>query len=391
MEQKIKFILIGVAGFAVIFLFLFMQTASSRKQIMRQRDDLIKENSSLGNKIEKMQSAFRDYESRISSLGKELDKSSREKEELQGRLDQASKAKDELTERIKSLQSQLAQAAKQGPAAPQQQSTGDAYWGSVLKAKTDLELQLANIRAELKKIQINNEQLQREKSTLDLDAKNLKVENDDLKRQVDYNQKVMDSIAQELARERNDKNKIQEAFRTIKSENSLLVRQLTSLNSRKVNLERKLQQVQEEKNGLERRFGELETMLSDKLVQIDGIRKQVNISAGQSQQNTAVSQENAGGDSAVELSPIVVRPQGETRGAGPAGSLTARVLKVDRDNNFVIIDQGEETGVRIGNTFYVYRDGEKIARLEVIKTSKTVSACDIKDETASVRVGDKIK
>jgi hypothetical protein len=66
-------------------------------------------------------------------------------------------------------------------------------------------------------------------------------------------------------------------------------------------------------------------------------------------------------------------------------------MAVNRDNNFVIIDLGEETGINVGNSFQVYRDGKSIANIEAIQVRSDMAACDIKKETRPIKVGDIVK
>lgn len=381
MEQKIKFILIGLIGVLVIATFLLAQTFNSKQLVLRERDELKKENSSLSSKIEKIESSLRDYENKISSLKREIDRVSQEKQEIEKKYELTKKAQEELLEKFKTQQTKLV-AMPQAEVLPQ---TTEAYWAGILKAKTDLELQLDNLRNELKSTQISNEQLQREKSTLDLDINNLKREKEDLGRQLEYNKKLMDSIAQELVREKNDRIQIENSFKSIKSENTVLARQLRSLNNRKITLERKLQALQEEKATIERRYTEMETMLTDKISKINAFKEQLDaIRSGRKIEVTAEKKES------VELPPIVVRPQAE-ESSPEALSLEGKILTVDRDNNFVIIDLGQDKGIRVGDSFQVYREGSRVANIEVIKTSKSVAACDIKQETASIKIGDTVR
>jgi len=258
----------------------------------------------------------------------------------------------------------------------------------VLKAKTDLELQLNNIRNDLKNVQITNEQLTREKNAFDLDVRNLSREKEDLKRQLDYNQRLMDSIAQEVVRERNDKFKIQEMLQPIKNENAILRRQLRSLITRKINLERKVQKLQEDNTSLERRFNEMETMVKDKVDKISELKKQVDSGPAVSVK-PAVSRS---GDGSVELPPIVVRPQAEAIADEPM-TYSGRVIGINKENNFVIIDLGEEHGIKNADTFQVYRehDAKAVATIEVIQVRQSISACDIKRQVMPIKVGDKIR
>ena len=243
MEKNAKFIIIGLIGLSVICLFLFFSALNSKQQVVHERDDLKTENTSLNAKIDKLQDTFKTYESKIASLNKDLEQAAQEKNDLQDRYNSATKERDNIVAKLKDLQAHP-QVVKQEVEAPQ---TNDAYWANIIKAKTDLELQITSLRNELKNIQMNSESLARDKSGLELDLNNLKNERDDLKRQLEYNQKVTDSISQELVREKNDKTQIQDSFKILKNENTILTRQIRVLNGHRTELENKMQKLQEGK------------------------------------------------------------------------------------------------------------------------------------------------
>jgi chromosome segregation ATPase len=388
MERKAKFIILGLAGLSVIFIFLYMQALNSRQLILRERNDLKKENITLSSKLDKFESSIRDYENKFDLLKKELEKLSQEKQEAQRKYELANKEKEKVLEGLKLKESEV-QVAPPQPQAQVLAQDADAYWAGILKAKTDLELQLGNLRNELKSVQITNEQLQREKTTFELDINNLKHESEDLKRQVDYNQKVIDSLTQELVREKNDKIKIQDTFKSIKNENTILTRQLKSLNARRFNLEKKLRELQEKNAALERKFTEVQINLTDRSSQIKDLREKLDSVRGGAK--TEVPEEKK---ETIELPPIIVRPQSKessTPTQASISTLTGKVMAVNRDNNFVIIDLGEETGINVGNSFQVYRDGKSIANIEAIQVRSDMAACDIKKETRPIKVGDIVK
>jgi hypothetical protein len=76
---------------------------------------------------------------------------------------------------------------------------------------------------------------------------------------------------------------------------------------------------------------------------------------------------------------------------GVGSALVGKILAINRDNNFVVIDLGTSVGIKPGDKFQVYRDDSVIANLEVIQTREKISACDIKRETSPIKVGDGIK
>ncbi|MCU0651450.1 MAG: hypothetical protein MUC39_00700 [Candidatus Omnitrophica bacterium] len=382
MEQKIKFIIIGLIAFLVISIFTNLQTLNSKAAIQREKERLSKENTGLNEKLDKVSRDYQRLDEKAGLLTKDLEKAGKEKEDIQVKYDALTKLKDELEERVKSLQ--FKSVAKSEPASFEPQ---DSYWAGILKTKTTLELQLDNIKSELKTLQINNEQLQREKSSLEVEINNLGFERQDLKRQLEYsqkqlvyNQKIVDNVTLELVGEKNDKSQITDTFRALKNENLVLRRQLKNLSSRKVNLDKKIQGLQEDNARFEKRFSEMDVLLKDRLLQIDSLKKQT---------SAVVTADDGLRNSSVELPTIVVRPQKESAGTG-AVSATGRVLAINKENNFVVIDAGQDAGIKIGNAFNITRGSNVIATVEVIQVRKAISACDIKKEISPIQIGDSV-
>jgi len=388
MENKAKFFIIGLIGILLISIVFGLQIYNAKTNLENEKQRLLTENSALTQKAEESQRNARRLEEKSNTLSKELDKVNKDKEDFQKRIDLLTREKEELIDRLKTQKQTIVALPEQNP--PAQPVVGDAYWAGILKAKTDLGMQVGDLRDALKSAQINNEQLQRDKGSLQLDINGLKRDRDDLKRQVDYNQKLVDSIAQDLVREKNDKVKIQENLKSLKSENAVLTRQLKSLNSRRSVLERKLQDLQEAKGSIENKFSEMQNMLSQKVSQVNELKEQLeSIRSGTLKEETAVPMKKE----SVELPPIVVRPQPEPEVKVQEGTtvLGGKVLAINKDSNFVIIDLGEDAGVKIGDAFQVYRDDKPVGAIEVIQTRKNISACDIKKEATPIKIGDIVR
>jgi predicted nucleic acid-binding Zn-ribbon protein len=384
MEQKTKFIIIGLIGFSAICLFLFLQATGSQQLLTRERNELKSENTTLTNKLSKLENELNGNKEKINSLRDERNKAAEDLSDLQKKFELATKTRDELMEKLKSQ--------RQQPVVPQQEivlQNTDAYWGAILKAKTDLEMQLASIRGELRNLQISNESLQRDKSTLELNVNSLRNEKQDLLRQLDYNQKLLDSISQEVVRERNDKVKIQDNYKTIKNENAVFIRQLESLNSRKSVLDRKIQELKVGKDVVEKRLTEMETMLTERISQINSLKDELD--AIRSGKPSAALESKP--KESVELPAIVVRSTTPDRRetVNDAPVFSGKILAVNPDNNFVVIDLGISSGVKRGDAFSVYREGKSIGSIRVIQVRDNISACDIETTTTSLKIGDSIK
>ncbi|MCM8796563.1 MAG: hypothetical protein NC923_01575 [Candidatus Omnitrophica bacterium] len=387
MDQKIKFLLIGVCGVSLVFIFLFVQTLVSKQMLSRELDALKKENATLTAKIDKLDASIRDYENQLAITKKELETVLQQKDELDKNFARIKNERDELTKKLAEHSAQVV--IPQPQAQPQ---TTDEYWANIIKEKSVLSMQLDELRNNFNALQLNNEQLQKDKNALQLEIANYKREKEDLMRQLDYNQKLMDSVARDLVRERSDKMKLQETYKKLKNENTTLIRQLNSLSGRKVTLDKKIHDLQIQKAELERRLNEMETMLIDRVGNVSELKEAVeNIRKEKSKADTV----QAGGKEAVELPPIVVHPVATPSSSSVSSVSTAafegKIVAINKENNFVIIDLGERAGLKAGDTLQAYREDKIIANLEVIQTRNDISACDIIDETTPLQIGDIVK
>ena len=94
----------------------------------------------------------------------------------------------------------------------------------------------------------------------------------------------------------------------------------------------------------------------------------------------------------VELSPIVVTSNTMAGSTVPGTSLlNGTVVSINDDNNFVIVDLGQKSGINLGDNLSVYRNSKYIARLEVIQVRKGISAADIKDQWSRIAIGDIVR
>ena len=153
-------------------------------------------------------------------------------------------------------------------------------------------------------------------------------------------------------------------------------------------LEKSIVKLTQDKNKVERELGGTETFIQSKIDEIWEIKDSIDRSFQQSKGVPNSSNE-------VELPPIhVSAADGKTfafdEGIAEPG-FQGKVISVNADNNFVIVDVGESRGVQLGNMLSIYRDSKYIARLEVIQVRKDISAADIKDKWSQIRVGDIVR
>lgn len=359
MEEKTKIVIILLVGLLSISLFINLQIYNAKKTAERERNALQNENKLLDRKIEEILKDNKQLKENINSLNSDLERISKEREEILGQYELIVKERDELLEKLKT------QPIRKTQIEPPE--TDDVYWAEILKKKTELSLQVENLQSELKTLQADNEQLKR-------DFDSLTVEKEELEKELSYNQKIFDNAAAEFVLEKRTRRQFQDDLKSIKKENVALKQELNTLNRRKIYLEKKVAQLQEDKSNLERRFNEMSLMVED-------IYK--------------ISEPKEPEKESVELPPIVVRSPTEVSRSEQeqetAPAIEGSILGVSEENNFVIIDLGEDSGIKVGNTFQVYREGKEIATIEVIQTRSAVAACNIKEADTPIKIGDIIR
>ena len=390
MEQKTKFIIMGLGVFLAISIFITLQTYTTKEKIRREREELINTNTSLSQKIDATMQDNQKLKEKMDSMNNDLNNISQEKADIQGQRDELERQREGIQERYESMareRDELVEKLKAQPAAEEKKEvpvSTDAYWAGVLKEKMQLAMVAGNMRSELSALKIKNDELSR-------DLGNLNRERDELEQQLNYNQKMFVSMASELVLERNAKRLLQESSGSLRNENIILRRQLKGINRLQSEMEHKLVKLQAEKSDIEKRFNEMADVLEDRLSKVNEIKQQLGAVRSGSGGEIAIAQPEKEKEF-VELPPIVVRPQSEKITPEEALSTKGRVLEVNKENNFVIIDAGEESGVKMGDTFQVYNlEGEAIAIIEAIQVRPKITACDIKKETAPIIVGDTVR
>lgn len=96
----------------------------------------------------------------------------------------------------------------------------------------------------------------------------------------------------------------------------------------------------------------------------------------------------------VDLEKIVVTPaRTTTQPRAIDKNIEGKVLVVNREYNFVILNRGQRDGVSVGVPFGVYREGQLIAKLQVEKLYDSMSAASIisAEKKYQIREGDIVR
>ena len=148
----------------------------------------------------------------------------------------------------------------------------------------------------------------------------------------------------------------------------------------RADLETKLGQTQKDTEKAQAQLKEIESKKAQLEAKIKDLEAQV-------QQTQAQSQAQAQG---VELGTIVVGPEGSSVSGQAASSLSVeqpkekavtsslegKVLVVNKDYNFAVINLGSKDGVNAGDVFSLYHNNKYIGDIKVEKIHESMSAAD---------------
>lgn len=144
----------------------------------------------------------------------------------------------------------------------------------------------------------------------------------------------------------------------------------------KSNLETKFAQIQEDMKNLEAQLKRLKSEKVQLETKIQDLEAQVQ--AGQAKTEQPSSTQEGG----VELGKIVVSPEEKTFPSG----LEGKVLVINKDYNFAVINLGSKDGIAVGNVFSIYHNNKYIGDAKVEKVHDSMSAIGF----ASLEMKDKV-
>jgi chromosome segregation ATPase len=403
MNNKIKILLVGLAvvcAFALVIAFqlnavnkaLRNDFSSKEQEFQTEKQNLSQQLASVTETKKKLDAELGDLRVKFDSLVKEheglkgkFDLVTKEHASLVDKVQELARQKKEREEEVTKLKESGKEALYPTTPTPSSTSTDDAYWANVLKEKAALELQVKNLTSQLSDTQLKAEKAMEEGRKLDMQFKTISEARADLERKLVYNEKLSESLSSDLVREKKDKRAIADQLENIRQENYELKSRLVALGDKKTSLEGKVVDLQQEREILSKRLSELDQILQERVDQIVQVKN--DLKAARTDAKEVSTKESK----VVQLQPIVVKAAEEEvpkKAAGQAG----QVLAINEENNFVIVDLGEESGVKVGQTFNVYRNNQQIATLEVIQTRKEISAADIKNLSSGskIKIGDMV-
>jgi chromosome segregation ATPase len=289
--------------------------------------------------------------------------------------------------------------------------------GKLEGEKTELSQQIDSLRGELKSAKETLAGLNKQVEGLNADKAKLQDQLTGANSERDGLKAEIEKLTAEISRARGETD----AART---ENSQLNEKLQSVSGKLSELEATVAELKAKKASLEGSLEKMQSQVKEKQQQLEELRSEgVKPQAQQPVQQTAAE--------GVKLSPIIVqggqqkapvqdkKPSGQKEKAGQREFLTAppvivgsaqqqkdeirqeiaaqvqtiekaaaSIVAVNKESNFVILNQGSGQGIKIGDSFQVIdQDNRPAGEIEVIRVRDNIAAADIKKEIHPLRVG----
>ncbi|MBF0483882.1 MAG: hypothetical protein HQL25_04155 [Candidatus Omnitrophica bacterium] len=355
------------------------------KSLSAERENLGKQIADLGEQKRTADEQLQQAQAKADEMSSKVQEAEDSTEKYKKRLEEAQSAQEELAKKLK--ESQDAKPAVQEAPAPDASAASDGnaeYWAGVIKQKAALEVEVNKLKTELSDSSVKLVDLKQKSSDMSIQLDSLKAEKEQVEQEMRYKEEMVNNLSLELARSKNQKKEVETRLEQVGKDNIDLRKEMQRLIASKSALEKSVVQITQQKEQVQSELGKTESVIQSKIDEI----WQIKDSLDKTIKNTSFNYPKDDKNGAVELPAIVVSSKPE---AVSGHGISGKVVSVNEENHFVIIDAGENKGVALGDVFYVYKGQDQAARLEVIQVRKDISAADIKEQKVKISVGDTVR
>jgi len=363
-------VILGVGFIAYTFYTDKQSLMAENGQLKEVKASLIEENSQLKSRYGKLQKEAGSLKSKLSAMQRDLSRIENERKNWEKKYEDASRERDMLAEKIKSSSSPVvARDTKALGVGGVDTSLGsDQHWADFVKKKASLEANLERLNRQLLGAKGKIAELDKNNKELSIKIDQLTKDRMQLREEIKVKERTLRIMSMDLVSEREERGGAVKELQKLRRENVGLKRELVLSSKEKINLQKNLRDSMDKKSALEDKIADAENILKERSLAFEELQNQLGkaISGGK--------RIVAGESASVELPPIVVKPSA----LGLQG-LRGEIIAVNTEEKFVIIDVGENSGLRAGVLLRAMRGDREIATVEVIETRKDIAAADIKE------------
>jgi chromosome segregation ATPase len=356
-------IILGVGFVAYNFYAQSTQLKANNQELRNINSSLQREKNSLQQKHQREVQKNRELNQRISSINQQLSQIEQERNELNDKYQKATQERDQLAEKLRERpQGIRVEKASVGS------DKSDDYWVDFIQEKAELEAQVDKLKQQVLDAKSQVAQFRNENEELSLETNEIKKKKENLEQEINTKKRALRVVSMDLVAERRQRGEAVNEVKKLRDETSSLKRQLIMANRQKGKLQDKLRETLDKKNTLEEKIIDAESILQEKSLAFKELQTDLSQTMEEGRRVTA------GDSGSVELPPIIVKPETST-----LMNLKGEVIAVNPEEQFVVFDLGESSGISPGALLKVMRGNREVATLEVIETRKNISAADIKD------------
>lgn len=334
---------------------------TSMDRLNRELASSDKKNIEVSSKLEAVERQTIILESKHRDLEFQYKDVLKEKDELDEDLIRVKKAKFFLEKRLKEMDS-------------------EKFVAGLLKEKATIKVELKRLKNSLMPKDLEIEKLKQENMDLEIVLSKLMEGKTLFQEKLEDSASVAQILSMDLLREKNKNEKDRNKLENSKIENRVL-------KTRMAELEKSADEWGNfvvEREEMQLKISRLERGTRYKEEEIDRLQ----LAIERTRESRELRAEAYHAPSKVELPPIVLKGEDYRTSKLTTPSLErinspsflkGRIVTVNREHDFVVIDIGKQDGVALGSSFDVYRDDFIIGSVEVIQVRERIAAADIKD------------
>lgn len=361
-------VILGV-GFVAFSFYTDKQDLFSKNETLEESIAVLtEENRDLQDKYSRTEEERDDVARRLSMVQEEILRIETERDKWKEKYAVESREKNELTKKIK----KSSRIELPGLGKTRTENTADNYWADFVEKKATLEAVVDNLKEILLDAKIKIAELNKDNKELSIRIDQLTKEKERFAKNVKFKEKTLRVMSMDLVNEREERNVAVTELKKLRSENVSLKREIITANKQKMKLQNELKKTTKRKDSLERKIMETESVLKDNFLAFEELQTQLDRVFTEEKNITDIEPRPV----SVELPPIVINPD-----VSGLKGLKGEVIAVNREENFIVMDIGETSGLRPGTSLRVVRQDKEIATVEIIETRKEISAADIKEVT----------
>jgi len=385
-------------------LWVFHERAKAREAFIEREHSLLETITSLKADLSKTKAQGLALEEKIEELSETLDRRSRQVDEISAKYAVLLNDKKILEQQIlrgREEKRTLEEKVKRLYASP--------FLAKLLTEKKGFESDVEGLKETIEESRNELVEITEERNSLETRLEEIQTAKVKLEEKLRQEKGKIDAMSKSLEKEKADRLSVAESlsenFSRVKREKEILQLELSRVSQEKIGMEQeldqvrdRLQEINQKRDDLATQVKEINQVLETRLQEINQIRSVYEKTIDETRQIVKVEKD------VVELPPIVVKGESSVQKAiiekptHEAIPTTAsfssvkngKVVGVNVQHQFIVINLGKEDGVHEGMSFHVYRDGEDMALVKATEVRQKISACDIvsSDATVVLREGD---